>query len=48
MRPAAAKNFYLRLTIEKIRAFMVFTKKYLRSHDRSGTNFTTVAKLQIK
>ena len=38
--PAADKNFYFRLTIEKMYAFAVFTEKYLRSYNCSGTNFT--------
>ena len=38
--PAADKNFYFRLTIEKMYAFAVFTKKYLRSYNCNGTNFT--------
>ena len=32
MGPAAEKNLYLRLVVEKIRAFAVFTTKYLRPH----------------
>ena len=38
--PAADKNFYFRLTIEKMYAFAVFTEKYLRSYNCNGTNFT--------
>ena len=30
MQPAAEKNLYLWLAVEKLRAFAVFTKKYLR------------------
>ena len=40
MRPAADKNFYLRLTVEKMHAFAVFSDKYLRSYGCSDTNFT--------
>ena len=36
------KKFYLRLTIEKMRPFKAFNKKYLRLYDFSGTNFTAV------
>ena len=38
--PAPGKNFYLRLTLKKMLAFAVFTKKCWRSHRCSGTNFT--------
>ena len=38
--PAADKNFYFRLTIEKMYAFAVFTEKYLRSYNCNGTSFT--------
>ena len=36
--PAADKNFYLWLTVEKILALAVFTKKYLRSCGCAATN----------
>ena len=36
----AEKNFYLRLTIEKMRPFAVFTEKYLGSYGCKGTIFT--------
>ena len=39
VRLTADKNFYLQLTVEKIYAFAVFTKKYLRSYVCNGTNF---------
>ena len=41
MRPTTDKNFYLRLTVEKMHAFAVFTKKYLRPYDCSDTSCTT-------
>ena len=44
MRLTAVKNFYLRLAIEKIHAFAVFTEKYLRSYDCGGTKFTATVK----
>ena len=40
VRPAAEKNFFFRLTVEKMCGFPVFTDKYLRSYSCSGTNFT--------
>ena len=40
MRMTAGKNFYLRLTVEKMPAFAIITEKYLRSYDRSEINFT--------
>ena len=39
-RPVAYKNFYIQLTFEKMRAFEVFTNKYLRSCGCSVTNST--------
>ena len=36
------KNLYVRLTIEKMHAFVVFTKKYLLPCVCGGTNFTAV------
>ena len=39
VRPAAG-NFYLQLTIGKMCAFEVFTKKYLRQYSCNGSNFT--------
>ena len=44
VRPAADKNFYLSLTVEKMYAFAVFNDKYLRSYDCSDTNFTAEIK----
>ena len=44
MRVAAGKNFYLRLTVEKMHAFAVFNDKYLRSNGCSDTNFTATIK----
>ena len=41
VRPATGKNFYLRLTVEKMCAFTVFTQKYLRSYGYNDTIFTT-------
>ena len=38
--PTADKNFYFRLTVQKILAFAVFTNKYLRSYGCVATNFT--------
>ena len=38
--PAADKNLYLWLTVEKILALADFTKKYLRSYGCAATNFT--------
>ena len=38
----ANKNIYLRLTVEKMRAFVVFTDKYLRLYGCSGTHFKAV------
>ena len=46
VRPVAGKKFYLRLTVEKMRAFVVFIKKYLLSPDRSGTNFAAAGKCE--
>ena len=37
---AAGKNFYLRLTVEKILTFAVFNIKYLRPYCCSDTYFT--------
>ena len=42
VRLTADKNFYLRLSVEKMHAFAVFTGQFLRSYDCSGTNFTTM------
>ena len=36
----AEKNFYLRLTTEKMHGFAAFTEKYLWSYSCSGINFT--------
>ena len=33
MQPAGDKNFYLWLTVEKMRAFATFTMKYLQRSD---------------
>lgn len=41
--PTAGKNFYLRLKVEKMHAFAVFAKKYLRPHGWCGSSFTTAA-----
>ena len=41
VQPATGKNFYLRLTVEKMCAFTVFTQKYLRSYGYNDTIFTT-------
>ena len=38
----ADKNYYLRLTAEKMRALLVFTDKYLRLYGCSGTHFKAV------
>ena len=40
VRLAADKNFYLRLTVEKMLAFAVFNNKYIRPYGCSDTNFT--------
>ena len=40
MRPAADKKFYLRLTVQKMHTFVLFTEKYLRPCGCSGTNVT--------
>ena len=40
VKSAAGKNIYLRLTVEKMRAFAAFTKKYLRPYGWSGSIFT--------
>ena len=40
VRLTAEKNFYLRLRVERMHAFSVFTEKYLRSHGCSGINFS--------
>ena len=40
MRLAADKDFYLRLTVEKMHAFEVFSDKYLRRYGCNNTNFT--------
>ena len=42
MKPAAEDMFYLRLTVEEMRAFVVFSEKYLRTYGCSDTNFATV------
>ena len=42
------KNFYLQLTVEKMHAFAVFTKKYLRSYGSSVTNFITAVNCRNK
>ena len=39
VRPVVDNNLFLRLTVEKMHAFMVFTKKYSRPCGYSGTNF---------
>ena len=39
VQPAAGKNFYCRLTVEKIHMFAVFTDKLLQPYGCSGTNF---------
>ena len=41
VRPAAEDMFYLRLTVEEMRAFVVFSEKYLRTYGCSDTNFAT-------
>ena len=43
VQPAADKKFYLRLTVKKIRAFAVFTQKYLRLYSCGDTKFTAAA-----
>ena len=40
VRMTAGKNFYLRLTVEKVHAFAVFMERYLRSYGCNNTNFT--------
>ena len=40
MRPAADKKFYLRLTVQKMHTFVLFTEKYLRPCGCSDTNVT--------
>ena len=42
VRPAAVKNFHLRLTVEKMLAFAVFSNKYLRPFRCSDTAFTSM------
>ena len=42
VRAATDKNLYLSLTVEKIYAFAVFTKKYLQPYGYSDINFTAV------
>ena len=42
MRPATGKRFYLRLTVEKMHAFTVFTEKYLWPYRCSSTCFMGV------
>ena len=41
VQPTADRKFHLRLTVDKMHAFAIFTKKYLRSYGSNGTNFTT-------
>ena len=41
-RPAAGKNFYLRWTVEKMYALLVFTEKCLRPSICSDSNFMAV------
>ena len=41
---AADKNFYLRLTVEKVHAFLILNDKYLRLHGCSDTNFRATVK----
>ena len=48
VRPVADKNFYLRLTVEKMHALVVFTEKSLPPYDCSGTNFTTVVNCTVQ
>ena len=43
VRLEADKNFYLRLTVEKMRAFGVFTEKYLQPYRWRDSNVTVVA-----
>ena len=38
LRLVTEKNFYLRLTFEKMHAFVVFKDKYLRPYGCSNTN----------
>ena len=40
VRLATGNNFYLRLIVQKIHAFVGFNDKYLRSSGSSNTNFT--------
>ena len=40
MGPVADKKLYFWLTVAKMHAFVVFTKKYVRSYGCNGTNFT--------
>ena len=44
VRPAADKKFRLRLTVNKMHTFAVFTKRYLRPYGNSGTNFMAAVK----
>ena len=44
MRLTAEKNFYLRLTVERMQAFVVFTEKHLQSYVCSSTSFTATIK----
>lgn len=53
VQPAAKNDFYLRLSIEKMRVFSVFTDKYLRPCGCSSPNFTAMVyyknpKIEIK
>ena len=43
VRPAAAKVFYLRLTVEKIRQFAILTKNYLQPYHCRGTNWAAAS-----
>ena len=40
VRLATDKTFCLQLMVDRIRAFVVFNEKYLRSYGCSDTNFT--------
>ena len=44
VRLAADKNFYLRLTVENVHAFAIFSYKYLRPYLRNDTNFLAMIK----
>ena len=45
VRPAADKEFYLRLTFEKMNASAAFSEKYFRPYGCSDTNFTAAVSI---